>query len=154
MADDKNQDQNRQNEIGQQGKQPDAQQDKQPNAQQGEQPSGQQQGGFASQQQPTGQQGGQSSSGQADLGTSSDTDTLSKEQNFGAGSGSGERGASDKKEEGGFVGSQGDSSSDYLKDEANPDFAREGQGATSQNENLETGQSNERKSEEDDTSST
>lgn len=158
MANEKDQEQDRKNETSQQGQQPNAEQGQQPT---GQQPPSGQQGGFASQQETSGQsgqsadpltgqpsQGGQSASGQAD-GTSGDTATLSKEQGLGTGTSSG-----DKKDEGGFVGAQGDSSSEYVQDKSKQDFAPDGQGASSANENIETGQSSERKSEEDDSSAT
>jgi hypothetical protein len=121
----------------------------QPIGQQGQQPEFGQKG-----QQPLGQQG-QSSSGQADRGKSGDTETLSTERGFGQGagggqSGSGQTGSSGGNEGvGGFVGSQGSGSSDYLREEADnaPDFASQGQGATegrdaldNPDEDIETGQ--------------
>jgi translation initiation factor IF-2 len=118
-------------------------QDKQPpTGEKGRQPEFGQQG----QQQPAGQQGqkpefgqqGQASSGQADLGKSGDTDTLSTERGLGQGASGGTEGT------GGFVGSQGAGSDAYLREEgktAGADFASQGQGALEgDEEDIETGQ--------------
>jgi len=106
---------------------------------------------------PTGQQGqqpefgqqGQSSTGQTDFGKSGDTDTLIDKPGFGQGTGGtpgsqspGGTGSS----QGGFVGSQGTGSDDYLPEEGSTsgsDFASQGQGAL-EDEDIETGQRNTR----------
>lgn len=129
-------------------------QDRKAETGQDKQPPAAQQGAFAQQsQQPTGEQG-QASTGQAEPGLGGDTATLSNES--GGGQSGGTEGA------GGFVGSQGSGSDDYLREEGStggPDFASQGQGATEGqnaikgedattglNEDVETGQRNDRDS--------
>jgi len=112
--------------------------------------------GEQSQPQPTGQQG-QSSSGQADLGQSGDTATLSGEQR-GFGQGAGQSGGASQGGSGGFVGSQGGGSSDYLQekaataestaeltDESTDESTDAAQGAL-EDEDIETGQAQSRDS--------
>jgi hypothetical protein len=144
--------------TGQQGQQSEfGQQNQQAAGQQGQQSEFAQQ-----QQQPTGQQGqsaefaqdqtqnqGQSSSGQAEWAQDGDTGTLSSEAdpNFGGQSPGGSSGASGA--EGGFVGSQGTGSDEYLQEQGSDggsDFASQGQGALDQDEDVETGQSQDRDS--------
>ena len=120
--------------------QPQGQAGQQPQGQQTQQPSGQQQG-----QQPVGQQG-QSASGQAQ---GSDTTTLNQDEgDVGPGGYSPESGASDLgggetglgdsggSSEGGFVGSQGQDSGEYLQQDGNPErgFAEQGRGASNQDD--------------------
>lgn len=92
-----------------------------------------------SQQFGQGQQGGESAFGQA--GQSAGGETLTEQDSqTGGQSATGENAG-----EGGFVGSSGDQSSDYLtKGEENQDFAPEGQGAqetSASRSDIETGQS-------------
>ncbi len=146
MAEERDEEQfGKQDETGQDKQQPPAGQQgqPQPNAEQGEpQPVGQQ-----NQPGELGQQA-QSSSGQTDLGQSGDTDTLAGEQRgFGQGTdGSQNPGGTggSQGDSGGFVGSQGNSSSDYLQEEGatgESDLASQGQGALEgQDEDIETGQ--------------
>ncbi len=142
-------------EFGQDRQQPTGQQG-QPKefGQQGQQPEFGQQG-----QQPTGQQG-QSSSGQAEPDRSGQTDTLSTDRGFGQGAGGGQSGSGQPGQgggaegTGGFVGSQGTGSDDYLREEGSTggsDFASQGQGATegatdNPDEDIETGQRSNRDS--------
>ena len=124
-------------------------QDKQPpTGEKGQQP----EFGEKGQQPPTGQQGqkpefgqqGQASSGQADLGKSGDTDTLSTERGSGQGAGGSAGGSGGTEGTGGFVGSQGTGSDAYLREEGKTggsDFASQGQGALEgDDEDIETGQ--------------
>lgn len=150
---------NENSELGKDGQPSTGQQSQQSEfGQQNQQASGQQsqQSEFGQQQQrPTGQQGqssefaqdqtqnqGQSSSGQTDLAQDGDTATLSSEAgpNFG---GQGPGGSSRSSgAAGGFVGSQGTGSDEYLQEgpEGGSDFASQGQGALDQDEDIETGQ--------------
>lgn len=109
-------------------------QDKQPpTGEKGQQPEFGEKG-----QQPEFGQQGQASSGQADLGKSGDTDTLSTERGLGQGASGGTEGT------GGFVGSQGAGSDAYLREEgktAGADFASQGKGALEgDDEDVETAQ--------------
>jgi hypothetical protein len=123
------------------GKQDETGQAKQP------QPTGEQ----SQQQQPTGQQG-QSSSGQTDLGQSGDTATLSGEQR-GFGQGAGQSGGASPSGSGGFVGSQGSGSSDYLQEKAatteSTDETTDASQGALENEDIETGQPQSRDSDVD-----
>ena len=141
-------------DFGQDKQPPTGQQDQKPEfgqqghagefSQQGQQPLGQQ--GQQSQfDQDKGLNQGQSSSGQADLGKSGDTDTLSTERGFGQDSGGG-KSPGGTASEGGFVGSQGIGADEYLREEGSTsgsDFASQGQGALD-DEDIETGQRNTR----------
>ena len=92
----------------------------------------------------------------ANLGKRGDTDTLTDKPGFGqgtggstggTGSGQGSTGGPDS---GGFVGSQGTGSDEYLQEKGSTggsDFASQGQGAVEdQDEDIETGQPNKRDS--------
>jgi hypothetical protein len=131
--------------AGQAGQQPQGQQSQQPSGQQrGQQPLGQE-GNFGTQEPGLGNQtdqefgstGGQSATGQAQ---GSDTATLNQDENdVGPGGYSPESGASDLGggetglgDSGGFVGSHGQDSGEYLQQDGNPErgFAEQGRGAS------------------------
>lgn len=103
-------------------------------------------------QKPTDQQG-QSASGQAELGQGGDTATLSGEQRGSASIPGSQSPGGTGGAQGGFVGSQGGSSSDYLREDGSgggQDFASQGQGAPEtaalEDEDIETGQPQSRES--------
>jgi hypothetical protein len=138
--------------TGQQGQAPEFGQQQQPSefGQQGQQG---QAGGLGSQptmsgqdQSPSGSQD-KSSSGQADFGKSGETDTLTEKPGFGQGIGASQSPGGTGGAQGGFVGSQGTGSDDYLREEGSSggsDFAGQGQGALDQDEDIETGEPNRR----------
>ena len=140
--------------AGQSGQQSQGQQSQQQfGQQQGQQPLDQQ-GNFGTQEPGLGNQtdqefgsgGGQSSTGQAQGG---DTSTLSQDDNVGQGGYSPESGGSDlgggetglgdsggQSNQGGFVGSQGQDSGEYLQRSGNPEsgFAEQGRGASNEDD--------------------
>jgi len=111
---------------------------------------GQQSGQSASGQSPSDQDRGSSAFGQQGQSAGGDT-SLSERTGQTGGQTSTGQGSSG---EGGFVGSEGDQSSDYLtKGEQNQDFAAEGQGAQDSDagrSDIETGQSQDNQSDLDD----
>ena len=112
---------------------------------------GQQQGGqSASGQSPSDQDRGSSAFGQQGQSAGGDTSLSERTGQTGGQSSTGQTPSGDS----GFVGSQGDQSSDYLtKGEQGQDFAPEGQGAqdtSAGRSDIETGQSQDNQSDSDD----